>query len=407
MPRFPLARRLPFAVAATLLVAASALGQPRPAVPATRGATVAAPADASIFTDPEARRHAEAALDAANDLRFADVEPHVAALEARMPGHPGVLFLRAQPTWWRILLDLTNSGFDATFFQQMNAVVDAADARLRRNRNDFDARFFRGVALGYKARLHVNRSRWWPAARDGKDAYDDVMFISRRHGGNADFAFGRGLYDYYADFVRDRYPLARPVLALFPNGNRERGLAALRDAAARGTFTRTEATYSLAQILYVQEGEPGAALDHVRQLRVRHPGNAYFAAFEGRLYMATGQYAPARSVFEGIVAQYDAGRREYVGLAEQSLFMLARVEMAQGQTETALTHLDRVEALTARFPDGQSYYRVLGRLRRGMVLDRLDRRDEAVAMYEQVLRMRDLSGSHDAARRYLNRPYGS
>lgn len=384
-----------------LAVAISASAQPRPAP------SRAQPASGSIFADAEARGHAEAALAAANDLRFADVEPHVQALAERYPGHPAVPFLRAQTTWWRILLDLSNNAYDAPFNQQMDAVVRASNDRLRRNRNDFDARFFRGVALGYKARMHVNRSRWWPAARDGKEAFDDVLFVSRRNEGNPDYGFGRGLYDYYAEVIRDRYPAAQPVLAFFPDGNRERGLTALRAAAERGTFTRSEATYFLAQILYLYEGRPLEALDYVRQLRARHPGNPYFNAFEGRLLLATGQFDAARTVFGGIVARYDAGQSAYVGLAEQSLFQLARLEMMQGRPEAALPHLDRVEMLTERFQGGESYYRVLGRLRRGMALDQLGRRDDAVALYEQVLRMRDLSDSHATARRYLDRPYGS
>ena len=382
--------------------ARQAVPAPAPAAaPAIRPSTAS-----SIFADPAARAAAEAALAAANDLRFGALEPHVVALEARFPGHPAVPFLRAQATWWRILLDLSNNAYDGLFAQQMDEVVRLSNARLRRNRNDFDARFFRGVALGYKARMNVNRSRWWPAAREGKEAFDDVLFVSRRGPGNPDYGFGRGLYDYYAEVIRDRYPLARPILAFFPDGDRTRGLAALRAAAENGTFTRSEATYFLAQILYLYEGNAPEALVYVRQLRARHAGNPYFNAFEGRLLLSTGQYEAARTVFEGIVARYDAGQTAYVGLAEQSLFQLARVALAQGQPEAALAPLDRVDVLTARFQGGESYYRVLGRLRRGMALDALGRRDEAVAAYQQVLAMRDLSDSHATARQYLDRPYG-
>ncbi len=409
MPR--LSPRRVLALALVALAAASPAASQSPASPTpsapSAAARAAAEASFSIFTDAAARAHAEAALDATSDLRFADADVHIAAIAAQHPDHPAVPFLRAQSTWWRILLDLSNSGYDATFERQMTAVVRAADARLRRNRRDFDARFFRSVALGYKARLNVNRSQWWPAAREGKAAYDDVLSVARRDPANPDFGFGRGLYDYYAAVARDDYPVARPLLALFRGGSRERGLAALRVAAERGTFTRTEATYFLAQILYVHEGRAADALIQVQALRRRHPGNAYFAAFEGRLLMSTGQIPEARETFEAIVAQFDAGNAAYTGLAEQSLYQLARLDLMENEADAALVRLDRVDVLTARFSDGQSYYRVLGRLRRGMALDLLGRRDEAVAAYEQVLRLRDLSDSHDAARRYLERPYGT
>ena len=420
LPRFPsvplAVRALSFVLLAAALGASPTMAQTpaRRASPAAARPSAAPPAApaiqpssaSSIFADPAARADAEAALAAANDLRFGEIEPHARALDARFPGHPAVPFLRAQPTWWRILLDLSSNAYDGTFNQQMDEVVRLANARLRRNRNDFDARFFRGVALGYKARMNVNRSRWWPAAREGKEAFDDVLFVARRNVGNPDFGFGRGLYDYYAEVMRERYPVARPILTFFPDGDRARGLAALRAAAENGTFTRSEATYFLAQILYLYEGNPTEALTYVRQLRARHPGNPYFNAFEGRLLLSTGQYGAAKAVFEALVARYDAGQTAYVGLAEQSLFQLARVAMAQGRAEDALAPLDRVETITARFQGGESYYRVLGRLRRGMALDALGRRDEALAAYQQVLAMRDLSDSHATARQYLDRPYG-
>ena len=373
----------------------------RPAVAAPRPAPIA-----SIFTDRAARVLAEEGVQAVYDLRWEEVARIAAALDARDPQHPAAPFLRGMATHWRILIDLTNAQYDPHLMRQMDEVVRRADARLDRNRNDFDARFFRGAALAFQGRLKGNRSEYVDAARKGRAAMSDVMAVSKRDPDNPDFGFGRGLYDYYADVVRERYVFARPLLFFFPDADRARGLAALRRAAEQGTFMRTEAAYFLSQIYHVYEDDYAESMRYTQMLRARHPQNPFFLALEGRIEGRWGRWAESRRAFEAVLAAYDAGRPEYVGLAEQALYYLARADMGNAQFEAALEHLARLETLTSRFPaHSPSYYRVHGRLRQGMALDALGRRAEAEARYREVIEMTDYGGTRDRARRDLERPY--
>ncbi len=233
----------------------------------------------------------------------------------------------------------------------------------------------------------------------------DMMTVAKRDPTNPDFAFGRGLYDYYADVTRERYVFARPLLLFFPDADRARGLAALRRAADTGTFMRTEAAYFLAQIYYVYEDSYDEAMRYTRQLRTDHPANPFFQALEGRIQGRWGRWDASRDAFEAVLATYDGGHPEYIGLAEQALFYLARADMANAQFEAALERLARLDVLTSRFRTTPSYYRVLGRLRQGMALDALGRRDEAIAAYQQVIGWPDYDGTRDRARQYIERPY--
>jgi tetratricopeptide (TPR) repeat protein len=378
-----------------------ASAQARPAAVAPRPAPIA-----SIFTDRSARALAEEGVQAVYDLRWEEVARIAGLLDARDAQHPAAPFLRGMATHWRILIDLTNAQYDPHLMRQMDEVIRRADARLDRNRGDFDARFFRGAALAFQGRLKGNRSEYVDAARKGRSAMNDVMDVARRNPANPDFGFGRGLYDYYADVVRERYVFARPLLLFFPDADRARGLAALRRAAEQGTFMRTEAAYFLSQIYYVYEDDYAEAMRYTQMLRTRHPQNPFFLALEGRIEGRWGRWAESRQAFERVLAAYDAGRAEYVGLAEQALYYLARADMGQAQFEAALEHLGRLETLTSRFPaNSPSYYRVHGRLRQGMALDALGRRDEAEARYREVTEMTDYGGTRDRARRYLERPY--
>ncbi len=394
MPRL---RRLAAALVLVLTVGAMppVHAQPRPA-PATAG---------SIFDDAIVRYQATQGLDALYDLRFADAEGFFRQIEVGHPTHPAGPFLRALSTWWRILLDLTDTSSDALFIRQMDDVVRRSDALLRRNPNDVDARFFRGAALGFRGRLRSNRGAWLQAAQDGRAAMDDVLAVSRAAPNNPDFGFGRGLYDYYAVVLPQNHAVARPLMSLFPAGNRVRGLRLLGRAAAEGTFLRSESAYFLAQMHYLYEEDYGQAMRYTRQLRQAHPTNPFFTALEGRIQGRWGRWDETRATFQTILAGVRARRVGHTpGLAEQALYYIARADMAQGRYAAALRSLTQLESLARRTRD-DTYFEVLGRLRQGMAYDVLGQRAQAVARYRQVLAMRNLGGAHDRARAFLETAY--
>ena len=401
-----MSRLRPFVLPAALaaLLCAAPLAPPAAAQPRPPRAAPPTPLG-SIFDDAIVRYQATQGLDAVYDLRFADAEGFFRQVEAGHPAHPAGPFLRALSTWWQILLDLTDTSNDAAFTRQMDEVVRRSDALLRRNPDDFDARFFRGAALGFRGRLRSNRGAWMPAAQDGRAAMDDVLAVSRRDPDNPDFGFGRGLYDYYAVVIPENYAVARPVMGLFPQGNRVRGLRLLSRAAADGTFMKSEAAYFLAQVNYLYEGDYDEAMRYTRQLRRAHPTNPFFTALEGRIEGRWGRWDEMRTAFQSVLQGYRARRVGHTpGMAEQALYYVARADMAQGRYADALRSLTQLESLAARTRE-DTYFEVLGRLRQAMAYDALGQREQAVARYRQVLTMRNLGDAHDRAREFLETPY--
>lgn len=372
-------------------------------VPALAHAQSAPPR--SVLDDAMVRFQADQGLDLLYNMRFADAEQRFQSIARRHPDHPIGPFLLALTTWWQILLDLTDTSHDAAFYRQMDDVIARSNALLRRDPQNFDARFFKGAALGFRGRLRSNRGDYVRAAADGKEAMDYVLGVARANPQNADFQFGRGLYDYYAATIPGRYPITRPLLAFFPSADAARGLRLLEKTAAEGTYLQAEAHYFLVQIYYLYEQDFSKTRRHVAWLREQFPDNPFFHAIEGRVYARWGQWDATRAVFTDVLQKYRARQTGYTpGLAEQALYYLSRTEMARGQHDAALRYLNQLEALSAR-TSADTYFKVMGRLRQGMVYDLKGQRQQAIARYRQVLNMRDVGRSHEQARRYLERPY--
>lgn len=381
------------------------LAAARPAAAQRTAQAQPASRPASVLDDAMAQFQLKRGLDLLYNMKFEQAHALFDLVDRRYPDHPVGPFVKALDTWWKILMDLSDTSHDAAFFAAMEEVIERSDRLLRRDKNNFDAMFFKGAALGMRGRLKSNRGDWFQAARDGIRAMDYVLDVAKKDPANDDYVFGKGIYDYYAAAVRERYPFARPVMVFFPDGDKERGLALLERTARHGRFIQTEAAYFLLQIYYIFENDEAKSVEYVSWLRERYPDNSFFHTLEGRIYARWGHWARAQDVFAAVLDRYKRKQAGYnAAAAEQALYYLARGRMVYSDYEEALAHLNQLEALGAR-NDREGYFKVLGLLRQGMALDALGRRDEAVRRYRQVLDMKDWSDAHERAKAFLERPY--
>jgi tetratricopeptide (TPR) repeat protein len=376
-------------------------------VPATHAQPEDGGADdpSTVLDDPAFETRARRGIGYLYNAEFAEARATFDTLAAQYPDHPAASFLRALVPWWQILLDLSDTSHDEAFYDAMDEVVRQADRRLRRDEGDLDARFFKGAALAFRARLRANRRDYVRAAFDAKGATDYVLDVARRDPDNADFQFGRGVYDYYAATLREEHPRFRPLLVFFARGDRERGRHLLEYTFQRGTYLQAEAAYQIALLEYVHEQDYEAALRYVGWLRHYYPRNPFFHTLEGRLHATFGHLDQGDAAFREVLARHDAGWSGYnAAAAEQALYYLGRSAMVRRDYDEALTLLYRLQQIGEGRPTASAFY-VLGRLRQGMAHDARGERAAALERYHEVLALPDRSGAHDRARQYIEMPY--
>ncbi len=380
----------------TLLAASSASSGSKQGAPKSRP---------SIFENADFRNQASAALDSLYDFDFAAADAGFRAIEARYPGHPVGPMLRALIPWWRLLIDPEDSSLDAQVLAAMDESLVRSRRRLKMNPEDRDGLFFEAGALAFRARVATLRKRWVSAGNDGRKALKNLRRLEKIEPDNVELAFGVGLFDYLAAVVPERYKFLKPVALLFPRGDKQRGLAALDRAAWKGRFVATETHFALAQILDQFERDYGRAAVSLEWLRNRYPNNSVFHVAQGRLYARWGRLAEAGVILQEVAERQVDGQVGYTGaVAQESLYWLARIEMTQGRHEQALQVLDRLEYLASE-RTYDAYYQAVGRLRRGMALDALGRREEALRCYRDVLDMAGAGDARDRAQEFLVQPF--
>jgi tetratricopeptide (TPR) repeat protein len=372
---------------------------------------LAAPATAqpsSILQDPVFQDEARLGLKYMYDMDFGAADEVFGRLTARYPDHPVGPYLQAMLPWWAIQLEPDDPAQDDRVFDGMERVIDLSERRLKKNPADLDALFFKSGAHALRGRLHADRRHWLKAARDGQQSLTALKEVVKRDPDNHDLYFGLGLFHYLADVVPKQHKILRPFARLFPRGDKDRGITELERAMTKGQFVATEAAYSLLQVHYVFEKDYQASLRYALWLRARHPDNSIFHVYEGRIYERLGRFREAARVFQDVRTRHAKGQSGYTdAMAEQALYLLARVEMWQGHHNEALAYIEQLERLTATRP-AVTEYKALGRLRKGMALDAMGRRQDAVRCYRDVLSMKGGdSGIRSRAKTFLKKPYRS
>ena len=288
--------------------------------------------------------------------------------------------LEAVSLWWQIQLDPNNLSLDPVFHEAVDTAIEDAEAWAAREPQRAEAWFYLGGAYGARVQWRVLRGERLAAARDGKrikDALERALAIDpEMH----DAWFGIGLYHYYADVAPSAAKVLRWLLFL-PGGDRVKGLEEMLRARDEGTLMRSEADYQLHVIYLWYEQKPERALELLDALRLRHAENPHFRqriAEVQDVYMhdPTASLRSWRALFDA-ARQHKVSRPEFAE-AQARLGMALQLDRLF-ETDGAIDHLRAVVGADPVAPWGavaQAQFQL------GAALDRMGRREEAIAAYQ-------------------------
>jgi len=188
------------------------------------------------------------------------------------PGDPRGSFFQSIVHFYLYSLNRDQKELSA-FLRESDEVIAICENLLDRNERDARTKFYLGGICGYRGLAYHSDGSYLNAARDGRKGY-----LLLEEAVNEDAT----LYDAHMGFGLFRYLLAklpksmRWILSVAGlTGDREGGLASLRLAAEKGTYTRTEAKLYLSQFLFA-EGQQDTAVQCLNELRTAYPENTLF-----------------------------------------------------------------------------------------------------------------------------------
>ncbi len=282
----------------------------------------------------------------------------------------------------------------------MDQSLKLSEARLKRDPNDKDALYTRGVVRGYRATyMGLIDKAWFAALRSAVGARHDHERVLELDPKYSDAKMAVGIHNYVIASVPWPVKVAASVVGL--SGNKQKGIQYLNEAGEAGGETSVDSKIALSLFLRREQRYP-EALKLVGGLATDFPRNFLFRSEEANLLNAAGHGSEAILAFRRIVADDDAGvfakgqtRMEIVH------YGLAEALRGQGQFGGAASEYDFVRSSPRSDPD----LRERAQLGAGEMYDLLKQREQAVRRYRELLASDQSSDHADLAKRYLKQPY--
>ncbi len=244
-------------------------------------------------------------VNALYNFEFDKAERGFKVMQYQYPDHPLPYFLQGLSTWWKIAPDIENKKLDNLFLKQMDVVIDKAQEIYDKDTQNKEAAFFLAGAYGFQGRLLSERKSWTRATLAGRNALKYLNLSRGEEELSPELLLGDALFNYFSVWIPENYPLLKPILAMFPKGNKELGLKQLEDVAQNAFYARVEAQYFLFRLYAAEEKQPYKALAITEYLRVKFPNNPYFHRSHARHLYTVGRIFEAKEESLDILSRID------------------------------------------------------------------------------------------------------
>ena len=272
----------------------------------------------SILTDIDIQIEATSAINKMYNYQFEEAEKEFRWLSSEYKNHPLPVFLLGLSSWWKIDAQSSKSYIgesqkenvlDKNFLNLMDESINLSK-RIYNQGNKVDGAFFLAASYGFKGRLLSERRKWSAAAFAGRNAIKYLKEIRKDDLMIPEISFGNGLFNYYSVWISERYPLLKPIIKLFPEGNKNKGVEQLNIASNNSFYTRTEAQYFLMRI-YSGEGKLTKALQLSKYLKDTYPENSIFHKYFTQLLYRNSRLNECLKESNNIIINYDKKKFGY------------------------------------------------------------------------------------------------
>jgi hypothetical protein len=280
-----------------------------------------------------------------------------------------------------------------------NTGTKLCDDRIRANPNDKNAYFARGYLRGmHAAFITLVDHSYLPAAHQGWEARNDSEQALRVDPEYADAKMAIGIQQFAVASLPRWLRMMAGVVGM--GGNRERGLAMLRESAAHGVITAVESRTVLSLFLR-HDGRYPEALVVQRGLAMQYPHNYLFRLEEANLTKDEGNGPGAIASYKTVLA--DAAKPGYFIDPRLQMAWFGLADTQRGQNQIVEAAENYVKA--AEQPKCSDWLRKRAQLNAGEMFDLLHQRDRAQQLYQMASSGGGDQSQADMARRLMKTPY--
>ena len=290
----------------------------------------------SLLKNPFIQIESTEAINSMYNFEFDKAHSHFNYLQKKYPWHPLPYLLKGLNYWWQIVPNYLDESYDEEFLAYMDTTIYTA-MNIRDNFNEIEGSFFLAAAYAFEGRLYSERRDYRKAALAGSRSLKYLEDCKGHEDYSPELLFGDALFNYYAEWIREEYPLLRPLMVFFPKGDKKKGIDQLKEVTRNAFYSRTEAQFYLIRIL--SSGEDRDLKEALRVGQILHrdyPDNPYFHRYYARLLYQSGRYSESAKQSLGILQKLDSGKAGYeANSGRYASFFLGHVYEIQKDYESS------------------------------------------------------------------------
>jgi tetratricopeptide (TPR) repeat protein len=372
---------------------------------------------AQIFEDPDFEREAQKGVELLYNFQFDAAEAVFLPLKDKYPNHPAPYFFLATNRWWQNYL----SAQTPLYYKYVNSMIEKSlelnEQLADKPKLHMEYTFFQFMGNALKARVNAAQGNWWTAANAARKIITPIKEGFQYSNTRGEFAFASGIYHYYAEVYPREFPIVKPFMVFFPDGNEELGLRELKVAASQQHYAQIECLFYLSYIHLEERSDYADGLIVARTLHQRFPKNTWFRADYANALILNNQYTEARKILHQMISTFESKSgyntrvihskqsrytshlmiKVYQYLGKIYLFKDKRYEQAKGYFEKSETMAKLANVEEDNLLAEDTYY--IGRC-----YDGLGMREKAIAHYEKALDMEGNIYIRDEAKECLKSP---
>jgi hypothetical protein len=334
------------------------------------------------------------------DLEFDEAERLFSKIVAEKPDYPAGYFYLAMATWSRLSVGFWTAANLKEFVERIDLTISVAKKGIEKNEKDSRNYFYLGGALGFKGRFELMQQKWFSSYNLAYDAIQALKTCQELDPDNKDVLLGLGIYDYYTAKLSG---VLKFLTYLFLHrGDKDEGLRKLNVAANKAVYSGPEAKSMLIHIYLYLEEDYNKALPIIQDLRAKFKKNPRYPFFEGLVYIRQDRDPKYREMVDFLRAESrkKATHSDFLIWESQALYLEATYHLFRGETQQARNKLDAIlsNADPVLDPDMIAF----PILKKGMSWDLEGKRDTALGLYRQVLKMENGAGAQFFAEKFID-----
>lgn len=272
------------------------------------------------------------------------------------------------------------------------------EQRLKKNANDVDALYCRGVTRAqFAVYTGLVERAWFSALRNAVGARHDHERVLELEPNYVDAKLVVGTHNYVVGNLPWSVKLAAAIAGL--SGSKDKGLAYLREVAKDEGENSVDAKVLLSLFLR-REHKYDEALGYMQDLTAKYPKNHLFPTEIANLQRASGDLPAAEATYRRV---WQNGREGKYGTMHYELAAWGLGELLRSKKDVPAAAAAYELVNQAPNPDPDILQR--SNLAAGEMYDLMQKRDLAMKRYETVLAGNANTGPADQARRYIREAY--